>query len=459
VRRGRTRAVIAISSIGILAVAAVGALSGIAAAVSGGGYNPNQQDCPWNASAWSTPNGYTYPGCHNVAVNVESGGTTNGDANANNTRYVEFGNDQAPNDPNSQGTPTLLSIGLPGNSGSPHAGCVSVNTDGTGGGPGTGCGDNPNGAGFTLNYDYYQVFCPIAAAAGQPCEDTNPGTNSLTPDQGSAVDYQSVVSNGLVVYFGMDDNTDNGEHDGFSGANNTAGAINGPSDGGSMILSIEPQWLMNPSAPTATHPEGLVNYSEGECADGICGGVTTQQQTVYYGCYDPANPQSQPGGAWYTSGTDGATNPQNDSSDVQCASGTPQSTNVYENGSPSSTTESYNCNSGDLATEMACYQNANGTSNPGGADTYRAGTPQQVNAEPGLQTYQDPDPQRSPAAPFATPGAYAGTCGVYLNDSGGYGEPGVSGFFLGPLAGTTNPVNGQPANDPGYVVATSQPGC
>lgn len=429
--RGRTRAVIAISSIGILAVMAVGALSGIAAAVSGGGYSPDQQDCPWNASAWNTPNGYTYPGCHNAAVNVESGGTTNGDANSNNTRYVEFGNNQVPNDPNSQGTPTLLSIGLPGNTGSPHSGCVSANTDGTNGGTGTGCGDNQKGAGFSLTYDYYQVFCPIVAAAGKPCEDTSPGTNTFTPDKGSAVDYQSIVSNGLLVYFGMDDNTDNGEHDGVSGVEgacpgsttqtcHSAGVVNGPSDGGGMLLSIEPQWLMAPSTPTATHPEGLVNFSEGECADGICSGATTQQQTVYYGC--------------------GATNPQNNGAYDSCTT-SQQNGDVYKNATPASTSEPFNCSSGDAASE-SCNNTA--------LDQYRQGAPQQMNTEPGVQTYQDPDPQRSPAAPFGTPGIYVGTCGVYVNDNGGAGSPGLIGFlFQGAV----------PEPPAGYVVGPTDPSC
>ncbi|HAM00713.1 MAG TPA: hypothetical protein DCQ30_00565 [Acidimicrobiaceae bacterium] len=409
--RGRTRAIIAISSIGILAVTAVGALSGIAAAVSGGGYSPDQQDCPWNASAWSAAPGYAYPGCHNVAVNVESGGTTNGDANSNNTRYVEFGNDQVPNDPNSQGTPTILSVGLPGNTGSPHSGCVSVNTDGTGGGTGTGCGNNSSGAGFALNYDYYQVFCPLAAAAGKPCEDTAPGTTTFTPDTGHAVNYQDIVSNGLLVYFGMDDNTDNGEHDGVSGVEGTcpgttaqpchsAGVVNGPSDGGGMLLSIEPQWLINGgSTPTATHPEGLVNFSEGECADGICSGATTQQQTVYYGC--------------------GATNPQNTGAYDQCTTNQ-QNDDVFKNNTPASLSESPNCSSGDAPGESC---------GGSGLDPYRQGAPQQMNTEPGVQTYQDPDPQRSPAAPFGTPGTYVGTCGVYVNDNSDAVGPGLIGFL------------------------------
>lgn len=529
-KRGRTRATVIVSSAGIGAIIVVGALSGVAAAVSGGGYNSNQQDCPSNGSAWNTPQNETYPGCHNAALNVESGGQTNGQANSTNARFIEVGSDQAPLDNNSQGTPTIESVGYPGNSGEPHAGCVAVNTDGTNGGPapaGTqpqsgaqaentqyGCGSNPNGAGFEANYDTYALFCPIvqmvSAQSGTvavpngpqvaPCEDPSYASQplTLTPDQGSQQALTDVLTQGLIVYFGMDDNFDNGEHDGFTGCSQsstnpnsclgtnqpcptgqtncnpnptspngnqtntgTDGAINGPSDGGAMMLSIEPQWLLSPTTPSATHPEGLANYSEGECADGICGGATTQQQTIYYGCYDPTNPQTA---TWTNNGVDGTTSPQNNPNSVQCTGSAPESTNAYQNSSPASGPESPNCNGGGPyggpnGTEAPCYQNNDGSANTGGANTYRSGTAQQVNVEPGVQTYQDPDPQRSPAAPFATPGAYVGTCGVYANDSGGYGEPGVSGFVLGSSASTTNPVNGQPFNDPGYLVQTPNSGC
>jgi hypothetical protein len=220
----------------------------------------------------------------------------------------------------------------------------------------------------------------------------------------------------------MDDNADNGEHDGFSGANSTDGAINGPSDGGAVILSVQapgsiPAYLegLAGASPSWTHPEGVVNSSTGFCADGICLEGTTQQQTVYYGC-----------------GANTGNNPATD----QCAPGTPGSGNVYQNGAPASTKESPNCQSGSRDNSgAACFTNADGSSNPNGANGYRQSTPQQMNAEPGVQTYQDPDPQRSPVAPFGTPGVYAGTCGVYLNDGGGSVGPGITGQkpgYIGP---------------------------
>ena len=171
----------------------------------------------------------------------------------------------------------------------------------------------------------------------------------------------------------------------------------------------------------------------------------------------PRHPSNPNDANWESSGTDGATNPENNTADDQCAQGTPESTDVFENNTPESSEESPNCNSGGpygaaSGTESPCYENTNGTDNPGGADYYRQNTPQQVNSEPGVQTSEDPDPQRSPALPFGTPGTYAGTCGVYINDGPTY-EDGVTGTLTGGKAdSTTNPVNGEPFNDPGWVV-------
>jgi hypothetical protein len=371
------------------------------------------------------------PGCHNVAATVESGGMTNGDPNSNNTRYVEAGSDYLPNNDHNPSFGFEENAGDPGTPDSPHSGCLAANTDGTGGGTGTGCGNNPNGAGFSATYDYYQLYCPATAAlpldsipipdgvpaakncaAGQPIGHTN-----VTPDTGSNSKLDQIMTQGLLLYLGADDNLDNGEHDGFSGNNHTNGAINGPSDGGAIVLSVTPQNAGN--APTASHPEGLANFSFGMCADGICFGASTQQQTVYHGC--------------------DATNPQNKNSADRCAKGTPTNDNVYQNDTPASTKESPNCSSGGPASsETACYTNQDGSANPGGANAYRQHTAQNMNVEPGVQTYQDPDPQRSPVAPFGTPGVYVGTCGVYLNDSGGVGSPGITGQNPGYIGGVSN---------------------
>jgi hypothetical protein len=425
-------------------------------------------DCNWNADQWSTPAGPsgTQPGCHNMAVNVESGGTTNGDADSTNTRYVEWGDNQSPNDSGNPGLGGLWSLGDPGTADNLHSGCFALDTDGTTGGTGNGCGTNPNGVGIEDDYDYYQFYCPIIATLPKssfpvPPPDKDPtgtlatpsayqcspgqpvGSSTLAPKMTKGSDTSAVMtilSQGLVVYYGMDDNTDNGEHDGFSQNNHTAGAVNGPSDGGAVTLSVAGTESLSDylsslaaSGASAADPEGVANVSAGFCADGICSEGTTDRQTVYYGCDDPSDAQTS---AWTKNGVDGATDPQNDAAADRCTPGTAESGNVYENDAPASTMEPYGCSSGGPdSSETACYENANGTLNPDGADGYRSATPQQMNAEPGIQTYQDPDPQRSLALPVATPGLYLGTCGVYVNGGGGAGGPGVTGQkpgYIGP---------------------------
>lgn len=88
-------------------------VSGAAWAVSAGGYNPNQQDCTAGSDASNVQAGQTQHGCHNTAVNVESGDAS--------TRYAEVGLDQLPN--GYSGTPTPISLGYPGQPNSIHSGC------------------------------------------------------------------------------------------------------------------------------------------------------------------------------------------------------------------------------------------------------------------------------------------------------------------------------------------------
>jgi hypothetical protein len=426
--------------------------AGVAAAASGGGYEPSQQDCQPFADDWATPQHMVYPGCHNLALNLESGGTTQGDANSTDTRYVEFGMDQMGNDSNSKGTPTLYSIGEPGDTGSPHAGCLAVNTDGTGGGSAPynqapeaaskaedssyGCGKNAKGSGFELNFDYYQWYCPIAAAAGDPCEDPSYGTTNYAIDDGPALAYAPILANGLAAYFGEDDNNDNTEHDGvgpynnmFPGNKNDEGEENGASDGGGTIFTFTPDTALR--IPSVTHPEGIINFSAGFCADGICAEGTTQQQTVAHGC-DAANSYVASNG----------TSPSS-KSQAPCDKGTPQNANVfdYDTQDPSVYTESPNCNSGDQKS------NSNASCGPGGENAIRSAEPNNENAEPGLQTYADPDASRSPALPsplWPTPGIYVGSCGIYAGS---------------PALPTASTINRLPISNGAGQIRIAIPGC
>jgi hypothetical protein len=411
---------------GALCIGSLAAWGGVALASSGGGYEPNQMDCQPFADDWATPQGAVYPGCHNLALNVESGGTTQGEANSGNTRYAELGMDQEAVDHNSKGTPTEYSVGYPGDTGSPHAGCIAVNTDGTNGGTAPssqkpesaskaedseyGCGKNAKGAGFEVNFDYYEWYCPIVAAAGHPCEDPSYGTTNYTIDDGTGVASAPIVANGLLAYFGEDDNNDNTEHDGVGPYNNALGYVNdegaenGASDGGAMILSVQPGNAARLFTPT--HPEGLANYSAGFCADGICAEFTTQQQAVNHGCDAPDS---------YV-GPDG-TSPSM-LSQASCAPGTPQNANVYNDAAkdPSVQTEKAACNSGGAESGGGSTTDQENCG-PGGMNAIRSNEPVNEYAEPGVQTFADPDSSRSPALPsplWPTPASYIGTCGVTI---------------------------------------------
>jgi hypothetical protein len=328
--------------------------TGVAMAVSGGGYSPGQQNCTSTADQ-NTNNGSTVePGCHSATVAVEDG---------KGNRYAEAGIDQMPNGPS---TPGLAGVGYPGKPNFPHAGCVAVNTDGTGGGQGTGCGTNKSGFGFTLVGD---------------TEKTK--RNSFTPETGNHNSLSNLATNGVNFYMGADDNLDAGEHDSVDLQNGTANSSNGPSDGGAVQAHVTPGAAK--TKPSAANPVPVAGAGEGFCADGVCQDVTTYQQALYQG-----NPNG------------------NSSRDVANYDGKQW--------------DPYNCSSGSPQEEKNC-QNAGG---PGSMDGYRAEEAHTVYAEPGVQVYEDPDPQGSPIDPLyeagvtKTPalyplvGAYAGTCGVIV---------------------------------------------
>lgn len=393
----------------------LGAFAGVGWAVSSGGFQSSQNDCTLNADAEGTPNGVTQPGCHTGEVNVEDG---------NGNRYAELGINQMPLGAPT-GTPGLLSLGYPGNTNSPHAGCLSVNTNETGGGTGTGCGNNASGLGFATAFDYYSVFCPIVAAAGRPCSDTSyarstPFTlDTGTPDVSALV--KNVATSGLMGYFGLFDNVDAGEHDGVDGSpyqtctsetctnpyvsgkcagqacnpNETAGSFNGPSDGGASIIALTPKQLSH--IPTLMDPLPALPLDAGSCADGNCEELTTDQQVVYQGC-SPADDQA---------------------SDVACSPSRADSTrNVADYANKQ--WDPYNCASSDAATEDPGPAGCGAK----GMDYYRQTEAHNVVVDPGVTVYEDPDPQGSPAGLYPDPGIYVGTCGVIIG--GGQDVPKLS---------------------------------
>ncbi len=174
---------------------------------------------------------------------------------------------------------------------------------------------------------------------------------------------------GAHLYFGADDNLDSGEHDSSSQIGD------GPSDGGAVVLNLSPEsvapWLAaltsGDTAYLLTHPLPLVDAGFGSCADGVCESVQTQRRVAFQG----GNSASSRSVANY----DGVTwDPES------CAG---------PSDSPS------DC----------------GTPN-GISDWWaQSGT---VYTDPGVQVYEDPNPEGSPVGPYPLPAFYAGTCGVIV---------------------------------------------
>ncbi|MCU1450490.1 MAG: hypothetical protein JWP02_2660 [Acidimicrobiales bacterium] len=379
--RARRTAVVA------LFVLVAGTLSaGVAAAVSGGGYDPAQQDCSPMADNHDFQG--TEPGCHNFKLNVE-------DSQGN--RYAQAGIAQEAQNDN------------------PHAGDVSVTPNGTAGGPSAGGSFDtryqpfpPGDCGlFDLAiFPIELLFNTLGGNPQGPCKLDPPaqpsGPPTVTPSVQAGTPDGSVanVAQGGRVYLGADDNLDSGEHDGVNGGYGTHNSANGPSDGGAIIVDWHPaqiaEWLATLTAapgapgPFLSNPVPLVSAGFGACADGVCLGIYSAKTTVYQG------------------GTSGER-------DVYNYSG--------KNWDPAA------CSSGSDSDEQQCHGPNPG--DPQTMDQYRKAEKQNVVAQPGVQVYEDPDAEGSPIGPYPLPAAYAGTCGVAV----GGGDMDLSGTPVSNSAG------------------------
>jgi hypothetical protein len=227
----------------LAAVLAVVAISGVAVAISGGGYHHDDMDCTAGANAYDRTD--AEDGCHSLKINVASG----------DARFAEFGLDQ-----------TAVSDG------EPHAFCAAVNTVGTGGGHGNNCGQNnaaPKGQGTRVRGDIRKRRIVQETQLVNPMQ--KPGT------------LASLAGKGVDFYFAADDNLSGGEHDGVDGRKETGtdGLQDGPSDGGSIQLFVHPQDAG--VTPTTANPLPVAGASFGSCADGICENFTTHRMHVYSG--------------------------------------------------------------------------------------------------------------------------------------------------------------------------------
>lgn len=188
---------------------------------------------------------------------------------------------------------------------------------------------------------------------------------------------------GARVYFGADDNLDRGEHDGASGMGN------GPSDGGAIELLVEftsyEAWLGALQAANVAYlqanPIPFLSFAAGSCADGVCESVTTHRRIAY---------QSQKA----ENGADPAEGHHRDAADQNGQVEDPE-----------------HC-SGPHQTPADCDDP--GVEGPQDIHYWddQVGT---VYVQPGVQVYQDPNPEGSPILPSPIPSAYVGTCGAYAN--------------------------------------------
>jgi hypothetical protein len=191
---------------------------------------------------------------------------------------------------------------------------------------------------------------------------------------GETVDPQPQVTTGMIdpttgglVYFGADDNLDQGEHDSSSAIGD------GPSDGGAIALDLDPKalqrWMDAAMAGNVayllSHPSPFV-AGAGACADGACASIQAQRRVAYRG--------GRPGAA-------------RDVADYEGKAWDPET-----------------C-AGPSDTEADC--------GPGGIRHWhdQEGT---TYVEPGVQVYEDPNPAGSPLGPYPLPALYAGSCGVIV---------------------------------------------
>ncbi|MEA2624272.1 MAG: hypothetical protein QOD06_317, partial [Candidatus Binatota bacterium] len=189
---------------------------------------------------------------------------------------------------------------------------------------------------------------------------------------------KSDPASGLRLYFGADDNLAGGEHD------SSEQVSNGPSDGGAVVLNVDPatiaSWVARLTAGDAryvlTHPLPLADGGVGACADGVCFSVQSQQRERTY-------PDGTPSGK-------AVANYQDRQWDPEGCSGPSDGT---KNGQP---TASHPC--GDH------YGDLDGDGKPDNAPLrYWNEVNGDPTVDPGIQVYEDPDAQGSPLGPYPLP--------------------------------------------------------
>jgi hypothetical protein len=383
-------------------------------AVSGGGYNPQQQGCSTTADRNDQPQS-TQPGCHNATLQLNQGGG----GYANDWHVLSINSDQLPNGE------------------SPHSGSVVLD-------PGQGTTYTitfETGTGQLILVSPLGLAVDLLAWAGGGFQGPppipaqligTPGTPGAGPSQSSSATHAPTDGLGQEqVYFGADDNLDNGEHDGVNPTvdhNKDAQVADGPSDGGAAQANTHPQGsVSDPQSlsqnvdPTDAHnPIRAADLGTGACADGLCVGADTSHRKAYQG---------------------------------GCTSCPDQS--VY-NDQYTTQWRSPDCNSGSTANQNDCgadWQNGNESGNIYQPYSERGA----YYTDPGVFVYEDPDPQSSPVFPvdptYPMCELYAGTMGVWVCSQNVVPSPveaigGATGAGSGTGAPAKHGKNGGPAARP-----------
>lgn len=360
------------SAIATLAGLAIGvAAAGSALAISGGGYTEHNQGCHRKAAANNRADRRQPAGCHDTQLLV---------TDRHGHSYVEAGT-----------TTTRAGRNV-------HRAGLTVSPDGSGDPTGH-AGATAIRVGVNTHYqplppDQCGLFdiatYPIGLVAGGGCR-LDP-TKWRLPARLPRVKHSVRVGKQLVVvpgrsgfalYFGANDGLDSGEHDEPDGRHGTSKEQNGPSDGGAVQLRWHPgqlnSWLplvlagvakANPAA-LATDPFPLADAGAGACADGLCVAGQSHRRV-----------------AWRGGGKGGKRRDAYDYTGKQW--------------------DPYDCSGQSVAAEKKCHDRHHKN-----ADSYYRDEAKQVVVEPGLQVYEDPDPNGSPLLPtYPLPAGYAGSCGV-----------------------------------------------
>jgi hypothetical protein len=367
---GRLRAVvIALAVVAVLVTAA-----GSALAISGGGYRPPKQGCSWTADDHSKEHSRQSPGCHDLQMLVRDGfGHT----------YLQAGTNTTEEGQNV------------------HAADIMISPDGTatptGRITGTGVGVRIDTRYQPIPPDQCGLFdlatYPIGVLTGGDHCDLNPAAWRLPTELPKITPTISLGKLGLAapsltdirLYFGADDGLDSGEHDEPDGKHGTRHSQIGPSDGGSVVVHWHPlaltHWLaslVNGSssadlARLAHNPLPIADAGFGACADGICIAATSKQRDAYRG-----------GG------------------------GAGPSRNVYDYDGKA--WDPYNCSGQSTPSEKQCHDKTHRNE-----DAYRQVEAKHVRLQPGLQLFEDPDPNGSPLLPtYPLPAVYVGSCGLTI---------------------------------------------